>query len=502
MGYVNSSGAYVSTSTTSNPYQTANPAPATGGGSSGGGSSGGSTGQSYTYTGAGGQTYTATPNANITAAQAAAVANNPLYTPVKAPTTTQQVTQATPGLVLNTPTTIGSINTANGANAGLATTIAGQQAQMQQETDANTAARLATIKANSDNNNSTLNSLLGTQPNRNQETTNQENALGINRQAYFLKVQAEQADIASLSSAYQTAKDNLDQQIQQAHGYGATDFANNAEAQMRRNAAPELNALAAQVNFKTALLQNEQGNFKDAEALVNQAVNNIVSDYQDRVNAYNMIKANNTETFNAMDKVYQDAFNSHIQMEQDNLNQLRTDTKTVLTMAMDNPQAAIQPTDSLTVAMQKLQNNPKTTGTIEKDANGNTVNIIRDSQGNVVKTTPVAGLGGGNGLSTVEVQNGATNAGMNAADFKGLPVDVQTFFTKSTDTQIAPLKQALSDVSTGAMTIEDYNKQIDSAGLAPAVSSQFKSWGTTAAQSAPPKTKGFLSKAWDFIMGQ
>ncbi len=77
--------------------------------------------------------------------------------------------------------------------------------------------------------------------------------------------------------------------------------------------------------------------------------------------------------------------------------------------------------------------------------------------------------GTSSGLTKSEIQNGAVNAGLTSSDFSNLNSDVQTYFTKASQSQIDAWNGTggiLTNVKSGSLSPDDAAKQINAANIA------------------------------------
>ncbi len=135
-------------------------------------------------------------------------------------------------------------------------------------------------------------------------------ATGIDPATYFADEKARIAEIDTLTSDYNTLVKNRDQQIAELTGQGRgipLDLLNNQAAQISKNAAPGLNALAANINSKSAALQATQGLFSEAQQYIDKAVSAATADLKYNYDMYTTFYNQNQNIIDGLDSKYQTA---------------------------------------------------------------------------------------------------------------------------------------------------------------------------------------------------
>jgi hypothetical protein len=134
---------------------------------------------------------------------------------------------------------------------------------------------------------------------------------GIVPKEYFADQKARLAEIDSLSQSYNDLVMQRDKQIAEARGgYGSVSLMDNRIAQIERNAAPRLNAMSANINAKTAVMQALQGNFREAQTFVNQAVQDATADSKFQFDLFQTTYELNSDLWSRLDKVYGESMKS------------------------------------------------------------------------------------------------------------------------------------------------------------------------------------------------
>jgi len=226
-------------------------------------------------------------------------------------------------------------------------------------------------------------------PSREETIKTAQKESGINKAR--IEEQAAFAQLSSKQNEYNRILAARDSQIAKTQDVlGSTNFINNQIAQINRNAAPEINRLSADINTQAAVLAYRQNKVEEANKFVNQAVDAMVADKKDALDYINAIIEMNQPYVNLLSDKYKSA------LEDEKLTRARTyetskdEVRNLINLRIDNPQAGITDTDTLEQAFEKVRKNPKTSGDIVKDEQGNQFNIIRDSQGNIVNRIQIS----------------------------------------------------------------------------------------------------------------
>lgn len=114
----------------------------------------------------------------------------------------------------------------------------------------------------------------------------------------------------------------------------------------------------------------------------------------------------------------------------------------------------------------------------------------------------LVGVTNGGTLTPTQITNGATNAGMDVSTFKAIPKDLQVFYAQGSTASISAVNNQLSQVSSGSLSVDDFNKWLDnptdsngnSIALAPSVKAALKTQATSVAKTTTPASSGgFMS---------
>ena len=108
---------------------------------------------------------------------------------------------------------------------------------------------------------------------------------------------------------------------------GSMNFLNNQVAQIKRNAAPELNRLASRINADAAWMSVLEGRQKEAIAYIDSAVDNSVADKKDLLNNYKMFYEQNEDALAKIDSEYKAAFDRAYDFALEDYKSTREDIK-------------------------------------------------------------------------------------------------------------------------------------------------------------------------------
>lgn len=176
---------------------------------------------------------------------------------------------------------------------------------------------------------------------------------------HFEQTQGLIKEIETLDEQYNSLVAAKDQQIAQANDKMAPmNFINNQTAQIERNAAPQLNRLSANINAKAATLQALRGNFADAQAYVNQAVQDATAEAKFNYDMYKEMYEMNEDSFNRMDSIYKQSYETSMAIAQMEYETQKEEKEKVGELLLANPQAGIRMTDSLDEAFTKIGVSP------------------------------------------------------------------------------------------------------------------------------------------------
>lgn len=307
---------------------------------------------------------------------------------------------------------------------------------------------------------------------------------GIVAKEYFASQKARLAEVDTLNKEYNALIAVKDKAKAEASGRNASQsFINNQLAQIDRNAAPELNRMSANINSKAALIQAEQGLFREAQSFVDQAVQDATADLKFNYDLFNTFYDTNQNIIDKLDVKYQNSLKES-KAAAETAWKTAVDEKTeVGKLLVDNPQANISINDTLDEAYAKISANPY-----------NIDYQIKQAQLGKIRAE---GRGGGNKFTPTQFNKGANNAGLTLDEFKALPSDVQNFFVSMTSPQRKEFNQLLADVKDGEIDIEDAKAQWESTSVTPSV---LEFINETLDSVAPaPKGPGLIERGWNKV---
>jgi len=285
---------------------------------------------------------------------------------------------------------------------------------------------------------------------------------GIDVQKYFAKQEAGVKEIESLTKDYNKVVAMKDQQIAQTHDKLASmNFINNQVAQIERNAAPQLNQLSANINAKAAALQAQQGNFAEAQAYVNQAVQDATAETKFQFDMYQMLYQNNQESFDRLNAIYTNAYNTSMNIAQTAYEQQRAEKQTIGNLLLEYPTAGIDIyADSLDEAYRKAGLVPPTaTGGSKESLTADMKNFLF-AQENPAFADFMGKNGSGTTANYTQVMQAAIDAGASpeeasraaasVSEGDGIPVDQKTlsswtaYARQLSPTPVQPAEQTIS----------------------------------------------------------
>ncbi len=305
------------------------------------------------------------------------------------PTTTNQVTSVPGFETPNITPTSGDISGATASNAGADKYLAEYQGIVEkQQADALKREELRTKTTQSLFDKYIKGSVSPLQARQEAQTST-----GIIPAEYFADQKARIAEIDRLSQDYNAVVMSRDQQIAGARdAFGSNNFIDNRVAQINRNAAPKLLAMSANINARTATMQALQGNFREAQSFVNQAVQDATADLKYRFDMFSATYDMNRDLWGRLDNVYGDAMKSSIEIARTKYEEARKDKTAIGNLMIENPQAGILITDTLDEALSKVGLSPKAQkGEIFGSADTGYFERYYDAATNTYKTRSVSG---------------------------------------------------------------------------------------------------------------
>ena len=186
-----------------------------------------------------------------------------------------------------------------------------------------------------------------------QETTTQ---TGIQPTEFFQSQKAGIAELETLNKEYNATVARRDQQIASVTGLAgqSIDFMNNQVAQINRNAAPELNRMAANINAKAATFEAEQNRFAQAQQFIDKAVQAATADLKFNVDMFSVLYEVNQDQINRLDTKYQSALKDAQTAALKTWETAVVEKNDVGKLMMENPQAGITINDTLAQAQSKI----------------------------------------------------------------------------------------------------------------------------------------------------
>lgn len=352
--------------------------------------------------------------------------------------TTASGSTATPGVTLpSLNPTIGSVTDASAGTSGISQFLTTQMAELDKQRK--------NIESQQAESQSWLEKFLNEGDSPSEMREDAERMAGVDSAKFFADQTARVKEIEALTEQYNALVAAKDAQIAQSYGkLATTSFIDNQIGQINRNAAPELNRLATNVNAKAATLQALQGNFDRAQDYINQAVEYAMADKRDKLEAFSMMYEMNQDTLSRLDTQYQNAFNTAwdiAKMEYESDLQMK---KTLAQLQLDNPQVSINLSGTLESAVAAIKANPKADGgQIIGSAETGYSMVYFDPTTNSYKTRAITGGTGG----------GVTPGGVSEVDtYAQSYLDEQIDITSVPQNLRAQVLQRANEIALAAAT--------------------------------------------------
>jgi len=251
----------------------------------------------------------------------------------------------------NGNTTVSDISNANSTLTGSQTGTNSLQTQLDQFYNQQIQAQ----QKQSQENKSFLSTLFNNQQSQTDLTAQAESKFGVNTQEYLNQKKVKESEIASLTKEYQDTKTAMEEEKSKATDrLSTTGFISREQSAIERKYAGTLNRLATDINYQSALLSNLNGDFAQAQNLVQQAVSAATADQKDKMNMAIAFYEQNQNSFNAIQGIYKDAFLASISLQEKQLAQANDNLTKVLNLGLENPKAGILPTDTFAQAVAKI----------------------------------------------------------------------------------------------------------------------------------------------------
>lgn len=175
---------------------------------------------------------------------------------------------------------------------------------------------------------------------------------------YFAKSQADRVELATLTAEYDKLLADRDAAIEaeRTRVGGTTAGANDAIAKVTRDFASRLNQQSAIIKTKSALMEASQGNFKEAQAFIQEAVQDATYDARFNLDVFSTFYGKYENQLEKLDSKYADAIKSSLNAAEEAYT-TEYNEKSKVGELMINPDykgAGITLNDSLETAFQKI----------------------------------------------------------------------------------------------------------------------------------------------------
>ena len=240
--------------------------------------------------------------------------------------------------------------------------------------------------------------------------------LGFEPNQFFADQKAGIAELGKLQEQYNNKEAEMNQKLLEAGNRTAgMTFIRGEQANIRKAYNIELSRMSSNINAKTALMENQRGNFTSAQNYVNQAVNDYTYELEMDFKTYQDFISTNENKIKELDTQYQKILDETYNLKLQDLEQARADKTAVGNLLLNYPNAGILMSDSIDEAMRKagLVSGRKTEMVGSADTGYSL--ITYDVNGKVISNTPVKGGdedgGGGGGFMYEDALQDSINLG-------------------------------------------------------------------------------------------
>ena len=215
---------------------------------------------------------------------------------------------------------------------------------------------------------------------------------------------------------------------------------------IQRKYASKKAKLSADLNAEASMLAAMQGNYTMAKEAADQAVQDYVFDYQQKVDTFNNVFNTYSDLISDLNQEEKEILKTAATEAQKELDKVTKEKKDVMALRLQYAGAGISINDSLEQAIAKAEawseKNPTISQTLGSAETGYT---MYDKYGNVIGTK--AGVtSGGSLLTNTQILNSANKADMTREQFLSLPQETQDFFASGQyDSVLEKINQLSSD---------------------------------------------------------
>jgi hypothetical protein len=182
--------------------------------------------------------------------------------------------------------------------------------------------------------------------------------LGVDKAEYLKERKADIAEMESLYDSYNAKMKERDMAVAGVEGVGMPqDWIDDRKVVINNKYNAELNAMAAGINSKAAIMEAKQGNFNEARSLANEAVDAYVSDLRFEYSRYDEFVDMNMDLLESMGSEYKEFVQQQREAILQKLTIEEQEKTSVMQLMQDaKGQAGITIDDTLKEANQKYVN--------------------------------------------------------------------------------------------------------------------------------------------------
>jgi hypothetical protein len=321
---------------------------------------------------------------------------------------------------------------------------------------------------------------ISTRPSREDELQKELASLGVKED--IEQVRSLITEVGSLRSQLNKIDEAKAQAIEGLAGQGRgipISIIRGQQAKTERQFNIRRAAVAAELGAKAATAEALRGNAQFAFKLAQDTVNAIVFDFEQKAKDFEDLFEFNQDIIDSLSKEQKSILETQRDDAKDELERRREEAETVSKLMIDNPNAGVLPTDSITTASEKVA---KAGGSI------------------AARQETRLGEDGGTVFTSTQENKGASRAGMTIGEFDQLSSDVKNFFVNAPTKSVSAVKESIAGVKDGSLDVEKEKEEIDESNLIDAVKTYVKEQLDIAA-TAPTAVKkpGFFANTWNAI---
>lgn len=264
---------------------------------------------------------------------------------------------STVNLPNSTPTS-GNTASAIASTAGATQRIRAYETQQAAEADDKKAQRDALLAAQGQNQ-SYIANFLADQTSTSDLRKQAFDDIGYDPKEYFADQKAKIAEIEKLTEDYNAEVARRDEEIARIKDNSVGALTTGVDAEVARAEAAyaiKLNQKSANINAKSGVLEALQGNFSEAQAFVNQAVEDSVADQKFKLDSLLTLYELNEDSINRLDSQYQDAFGNALNLAEKQYDRSYQEAKDKGDLLIEAAQNGIDLSSYMNSSYSEMQN--------------------------------------------------------------------------------------------------------------------------------------------------